>query len=187
MIVNGIERNYIIHDENSVKGFFGEYRYLSNFEVCDVWFDGNLYGSSESAYMSAKTLDFILREKFTKQSGIIPKEAKKLGREIPLRSDWEEVKYEVMASVVFDKFYRNKELRNKLLSTGNKYLEETNHWKDVYWGVCDGVGENNLGKLLMSIRSFWKPKKYTNDGKEIIWAFIGERREGNGERNKSII
>ena len=61
-----------------------------------------------------------------------------------------------MSAVVFDKFYRNIDLRNKLMETGNRYLEETNHWKDRYWGVCDGKGENNLGKILMSVRKFWR-------------------------------
>ena len=43
-----------------------------------------------------------------------------------------------------------------LLSTGDKYLEETNHWKDTYYGVCDGVGKNVLGKILMSVRNIIK-------------------------------
>lgn len=159
LTVNEINREYIVHDENNIKGFFGEYRYLSNFEVCDVWFDGRLYGSSEAAYMSAKTLDGDLRDKFIKIRALSSSDAKKLGRSIPLRTDWGRVRYEVMASVVFDKFYRHKELRDKLLSTGNKYLEETNHWNDTYWGVCNGVGENNLGKLLMTIREFWNKKQ----------------------------
>lgn len=66
-----------------------------------------------------------------------------------------------MASVVFDKFARNKELRDKLLFTNDKYLEETNDWNDKYWGICNGIGENNLGKILMGIREFWKIK-YTS-------------------------
>lgn len=32
-------------------------------------------------------------------------------------------------------------------------LIEGNYWHDTYWGVCEGVGENHLGKLLMEIRN----------------------------------
>lgn len=64
-----------------------------------------------------------------------------------------------MASLVTQKFDKalNPELYQKLQNTGNKYLEETNYWEDTYWGVHkteakeEGVGENNLGKLLMKI------------------------------------
>lgn len=158
MIVFGKERDYIVHDENNIKGFFGDFRYLSNFEVCDVYFDGDLYGSTEAAYMAGKSKDPATRELFQKSSGLTPSEARKLGQVIQLRPDWDDVRYDTMASVVFDKFYRNLDLRSKLLSTGDKYIEETNHWNDTYWGVCDGVGKSNLGKILMNVREFWKNK-----------------------------
>lgn len=158
-MVFGKERDYIVHDDKNIKGFFGDYRFLSNFEACPVWFDGLLYSSTEGAYQSAKTLDMEKRKEFTTLS---PKEAMHAGRAIEqtslFRRDWVSVKYDVMSSAIFDKFYRNMELRKKLLATGDKYLEETNHWKDVYWGVCDGKGESNLGKVLMAVREFWKAK-----------------------------
>ena len=43
-------------------------------------------------------------------------------------------------------------LRKALLDTGDEYLEEGNTWRDEYWGVCNGIGKNRLGKLLMKIR-----------------------------------
>ncbi len=64
-----------------------------------------------------------------------------------------------MSSIVFDKFCRSFYLRNRLLETGDKYLEETNHWSDSYWGVdIKKGGKNNLGKILMKVRDFWKDK-----------------------------
>ena len=159
MLVLGKERSYVIHDDKNIKGFFGEFRYLSNFEVCDVYLDGALYGSSEAAYMASKNVDPEVRKLFHKQNGMAPTDAKKMGRKIDIRLDWDEVRYDHMAAVVFDKFSRNKYLRDKLISTEDKYLEETNHWKDTYWGVCDGIGENNLGKILMAIREFWNAKE----------------------------
>ena len=74
-----------------------------------------------------------------------------------MRADWENVKYDVMAAVNFYKYYLNPELREKLLSTGDKMLMESNHWGDLIWGADpNGNGENNLGKILMNIRSFWQ-------------------------------
>jgi len=94
-----------------------------------------------------------------------PRDSMKAGRAIEstdlFRSNWKEVKYDIMSSVIFDKFYRNIELRQKLLATGNKYIEESNHWHDVYWGVCNGKGKSNLGKILMGVREFWKLNKNT--------------------------
>lgn len=172
MIVNGQERDYIIHDDKNIKGFFGEYRYLSNFEVTDVYFDGDFYGSTEAAYMAGKTIDPEIRKQFQKSSGITPKDARKLGQIIKLRDDWAEVRYDTMATVVFDKFYRNKELRAKLLSTGDKYIEETNHWNDQFFGVCNGKGLNVLGNILMDVRAFWKSKTITlNNGIKVTTLF----------------
>lgn len=149
MLVNGIERDYIIHDDNQVLGFFGDYRYLSNFHTCKVQFDGIIYPSSENAYMAAKSLNPEVRKRFLTCSA---KDAKDLGRQIILRDDWEEIKYSVMHMIIMDKFYRNLDIRELLLDTNNKYLEETNHWNDMYWGKCNGKGKNNLGKILMQVR-----------------------------------
>jgi ribA/ribD-fused uncharacterized protein len=77
---------------------------------------------------------------------------KKMGRKIKLRSDWEEVKYEVMKHIVRDKFTRNNNLKCQLIDTGNAQLIEGNTWNDTDWGVCNGVGKNWLGKILMEIR-----------------------------------
>jgi predicted NAD-dependent protein-ADP-ribosyltransferase YbiA (DUF1768 family) len=44
------------------------------------------------------------------------------------------------------------EFGDRLLETGNLYIEETNTWNDTYWGVCGGKGRNKLGKILMVIR-----------------------------------
>jgi predicted NAD-dependent protein-ADP-ribosyltransferase YbiA (DUF1768 family) len=43
-------------------------------------------------------------------------------------------------------------LRNKLLQTEDWLLVEGNAWNDTFWGQCRGVGENNLGRILMAIR-----------------------------------
>lgn len=146
-------KEYIVHNEKEIKGFDGDYRFLSNFSDANVYFDGMFFFSTENAYQAAKTFDERKRKIFKVLSA---GQAKKEGRKLEIRSDWEKVKIEVMSVIVFDKFYRNKDLRQKLIETGDKYLEETNDWNDTFWGVCNGVGRNELGKILMKIRKFWK-------------------------------
>ncbi len=149
MFIMGKERDYIVHDENNVKGFFGDYRFLSNFHMAPVWYEGILYPSTEHAYQAAKTLDESVRMEFL---GLTCGKAKNKGQEIGLRDNWDTIKYDVMFAVVFDKFFRHQDLKELLLSTGDKYLEETNHWGDKYYGVCEGEGKNVLGKILMQVR-----------------------------------
>lgn len=149
-MINNLINNCIVHDNEQIKGFFNEYRFLSNFELGEVVYEGIKYPSSENAYQSAKSLDPIVRSKFV---NITPSESKKLGRNIEVREDWEEVKYKVMYKIVLDKFTRNPKLGDLLINTGDRYLEETNYWNDKIWGVCNGVGTNWLGKILMDVRN----------------------------------
>lgn len=159
MIVSGEERPYIIHDERNVKGFFGDYRWLSNFEACDIWYEGVKYPSTENAYQAAKIIDLKAREPFALMTAA---ESKKASKAILVRDDWNEIKYDVMSLLSFQKYCNHLDLRQALLDTGEKYLEESNHWKDVYWGVCNGNGDNNLGKILMRVRKFWQEEKRTD-------------------------
>lgn len=57
-----------------------------------------------------------------------------------------------MYLVVKSKFEQNSDLKDKLIATGDEYLEEGNTWNDTYWGVCRGKGKNILGKILMRVR-----------------------------------
>lgn len=153
MFIMGKERDYIVHDEKNVKGFFGDYRFLSNFYMAPVWYEGILYPSTEHAYQAAKTLDENVRMEFLE---LTCSKAKSKGQEIGLRENWDTIKYDVMFAVVFDKFFRHQELKELLLATEDKYLEETNHWRDRYYGVCEGEGKNVLGKILMQVRDIIK-------------------------------
>lgn len=131
-----------------VRGFFDEYRYLSNFQPSEVILDGITYPTVENAYQAAKTLDLEERKSFVL---FTPVEAKKAGTKVKLREDWELVKDSIMEELVRQKFLQTN-LRDKLLTTEDLYLEETNWWKDTYWGVCNGVGKNVLGQILMKVR-----------------------------------
>lgn len=137
-----------ILDKN--KGFSGEYGFLSNFYPCRIVYNGITYPSVEHAYQAAKTKN--IKDKKLIAACLQASTAKQLGKEVELRDDWEEIKIKVMLSLVAQKFYKHKHLREKLISTKGIKLVEYNYWKDTYWGVCNGKGKNNLGKILMWIR-----------------------------------
>lgn len=82
-----------------------------------------------------------------------PAKAKNEGQSLQLREDWEDAKVRIMGEILMDKFTRNADLKEKLLSTGDKYLEESNWWNDTFWGVYKSKGENWLGKILMAVRT----------------------------------
>jgi len=141
-----------IETENSIRGFFEQYRPLSNFHVSPFTYQGRIWKTAEHAFHAAKTDDPAWIESIWGADS--PSVAKHLGRRCPLRSDWEEVKDTVMYSILMAKFIQSEALENLLLSTGDKYLEETNDWGDKYWGrQFDGEGLNRLGEILMRIRS----------------------------------
>jgi len=143
-----IEQIYRVDDKN-IFGFFKEHRFLSNFQVHDIWYDGIHYTSTESAYQASKSLDLKTRLKF---SIMPPSLARKEGQLISIREDWEDVKLKIMEEICSIKFSHWR-LRELLKKTGDRYLEETNWWGDTFWGAdVNHFGENNLGKILMKIR-----------------------------------
>src|SRR5688572_16208073 len=101
----------------AVTEFQGEYRFLSNFWPAQVVFERVTYPTSEHAYQAAKTLDPLERTKIAALPS--PAEAKRAGRALERRDDWEQVKFDVMERCVRDKFTRNADLREKLLATGD--------------------------------------------------------------------
>ena len=132
-----------------IDSFDGSYRYLSNFWGCRVEFDGATYPSVENAYQAAKTLDLGARKPFEICSA---SEAKRFGKKLELREDWEDVKLDIMYQLVNYKFLNNTNLEVLLASTNNEELIEGNYWGDTFWGVCNGEGENHLGRILMRVR-----------------------------------
>ena len=132
-----------------IDSFRDEYFFLSNFYETDLDYEGIVYHSSEAAFQAQKCADRARREQFADLS---PSQSKHRGREVSLRPDWEQVKVRVMKEIVFAKFSQNEELKEKLLATGNAYLEEGNEWGDRIWGTVDGKGQNLLGGILMQVR-----------------------------------
>lgn len=137
-----------------IEAFQGDYRFLSNFYHAPVYLDHELYPTVEHAYQAAKTDNPVQRAAIRRAK--TPGIAKALGRKATLVSNWNTVKLEVMRSLLFQKF-AYEPMRSRLLATGNDELIEGNYWHDYYWGVCNGKGQNHLGKLLMQIRERLKP------------------------------
>lgn len=135
--------------KDKITSFRGNYSFLSNFYPSFVTFEGQRYPAAEDAFQAAKTLDPDERFLFTIMPS--PQDAKRAGRQIQLRPDWEDIKLDVMYQIVRSKF-ENPELKSKLLSTDDVYLEEGNHHGDRFWGTVNGEGRNELGKILMKVR-----------------------------------
>ena len=135
-----------------IDSFRDEYSFLSNMYSCKVTYKNITYDSTEAAFHAQKC-----PERAAEFIGLNPSASKKLGRQVELRSDWEDVKVQIMEEIVREKFLQNLDLQAKLIATGDEELVEGNWWYDTFWGVCtnrkyDHVGENHLGKILMKVR-----------------------------------
>lgn len=139
-----------------IEDFRGEYEFLSNFAKTPFFWYGMWYLTVEHAYQAAKASNpddwRAIKESNT------PTDAKRVGRGIKIRPDWDTVKYPLMQDLLFHKF-KNKELADKLLATGDAWLIEGNTWHDQTWGDCrcerhaKTPGDNWLGQSLMYTRS----------------------------------
>jgi len=165
---------------NNKVEFGGKKGYLSNMYPCKIKFDSKyakeypefdfddeIYHSSEHLYQALKSKNknwhkivrSIDEPKMTKK--LANKRVSKHYKEVnsnnifKLRDDWDSVKIRAMQLVVMLKFTQNRELLEKLLNEDG-YIEERNDWGDTFWGTCNGVGNNHLGKILMQLRETLK-------------------------------
>lgn len=140
----------------TITTFKNKYSFLSNFSPINIKINGAVWPTSEHMYMACKTTDPAIQEQIRK--AYTPGYAKKLGRQLTLHPDWEQIKDLAMLRVLRAKFKYNKEHHKLLLATGNKQLIEGNYWHDNYWGSCmckrcGNKGKNMLGQLLMQVRN----------------------------------
>ena len=134
-----------------ITSFRGDYDFLSNFFEAGIDYNGIHYLNNEAAFQAQKCLTDEEKWEFSCLSAA---KAKRKGRQVSLRADWEQVKIGIMEEIVRCKFTQNPYLADRLLNTGNRKLVEGNSWHDTCWGVdvATGEGENNIGKILMKIR-----------------------------------
>lgn len=129
-----------------IESFSGEHRWLSNFWIHD---DARQL-SVEHHYQAAKTTN--LEDYLLIMSAETPGKAKRFGKQIVVRDDWDSVKFAIMEHLTREKYATNIKLRNMLLDTKGSLIIEGNTWGDRVWGVCEGIGENHLGKIIMRVR-----------------------------------
>lgn len=160
-----------------IKEFQGKYRWLSNFWPVQIEYKGRVFHNVENAYHSEKSDDYSFKDFCASESN--PRIVKKKQKEIiDLRSDWEEVKENIMLELTRIKF-KNPKLKRNLLETCDKYIQEGNTWNDTFWGVNieTGEGENRFGKILMQVRNEIKEShtlhQYLSNKNKII-LFDGE-------------
>ena len=165
--------------------FYGEknaYGEFSNFYPSPITIDGVRYPTVEHYYQAQKFLGPDATPRSIEYAQLItnqstPNKAKVLAgqkvkggykwvlelndairnySDVHIRSDWEDVKDNVMRKGVFNKFSQNQNLLKALLLTGDKMLAEHTS-RDKYWGDGgDGTGLNMLGRILVETRILLK-------------------------------
>jgi len=126
---------------------------FSNFSPHGFELDGTYWKTSEHYFQAQKFVGTDYAELVRKAA--TPKQAAEIGRrrDLPLRTDWEQVKDDVMRRAVLKKFATHADIRTILLSTGERDIVE-NAPNDYYWGCGrDGMGKNRLGEILMETRT----------------------------------
>ena len=136
----------------------GEHPYgcFSNFSKHGFVMDKLWWYTTEHYFQAQKFVGTPYLEQI--RSVRTPNDAAKLGRKrsFPLRSDWEQVKDEIMFRAVLCKFQIHLDIRQILLGTGDDSIVE-NAPNDYYWGCGkDGTGKNQLGLTLMRVREILK-------------------------------
>jgi len=136
-----------------------EYDYVfSNFAPSTIALGGIEYPTVEHAYQAQKSMDEADKRNIALAAS--PGKAKRMGRRVKVRGDWEDVKYSIMVECLRQKFLGNALFAEVLLGTGDEWLaEDASLWNDKEWGLGkDGKGKNLLGKALMEARTFLKQK-----------------------------
>ena len=143
-----------------------KYEFLSNFYACRIHYaneqdpEGTIsYPTVEHAFQAAKATNY--KDMQYVADAATPGEAKQRGRKVQLRSDWEEVKDNIMLDLLRIKF-QNPDMQWRMLQTLEDKIDdfcEDNWWHDNYWGNCNCprcrtiIGQNMLGKLRTQVRN----------------------------------
>lgn len=128
--------------------FRGDYYFLSSMFPCSVRYFDLTFKCSESLFQAFQCTNMEDILAISKMNGF---DAKKYSKTMSKRSDWKEIRLKVMTFVVDLKFHQNIILLQKLARITEPIVEE-NTWGDTFWGVCNGIGYNYLGRILEKLK-----------------------------------
>ena len=145
-----------------INSFVDTYHFLCNFYMLEnpIQYGELSFPTSEHFYQGMKTLDLTARQAISEIE--VPRVAKKTGQTIELRSNWNDIKFEVMKFGLILKFSSNPGILKQLIKTNDKHIVEGNGWHDNLWGNCicyeceNITGQNLLGEALMEVREYFK-------------------------------
>lgn len=145
-------RGSTVTSVTKISSFKGEFSFLSNFHESPFKVNGIVYPTNEHFYQAQKTFDKNERKRIACLDS--PLQAKREGKKLQVRPDWDDVKIDVMREGLKAKFEYGSLLAEMLMATHPAILEEGNTWGDDFWGVNlkTGEGTNWLGHLLMERR-----------------------------------
>jgi len=134
-----------------ISSFKGEYDFLNNRYGCSFVWQGIRYNNVESAFHASKYTDESERKILSRMSA---DKAVKKSMDFTPSAEWEDCKLNTMESIIMAKFAQNPSLKKSLIETDNRILINGNNKHKTYWGVdlYSWIGENHIGKILMTIR-----------------------------------
>jgi N-glycosidase YbiA len=140
--------------DDAVYFFSGAFDPLNNWSAhaVNVW--GRTFPTAEHAFHYRKFLEAFPKIANEIIAAPSPWAAMRVDRKHidKRRQDWDDVKIGIMTEIARAKVVQNEDVRELLLSTGSKQIIENSPW-DSFWGCgADGTGQNNMGKILMTIR-----------------------------------
>ncbi len=148
---------------DEIREFKGKYFFLSNFYPSPFTINEITFPTVEHYYQANKANN---SEDFFKILNLkTPGDTKRAGRKIQICKNWDQIKFSIMYIGLLNKFKQNSELTALLIATKEQNLIEGNYWNDKIWGVClkTNEGENNLGVMLMNIRSIFNSYYFVNE------------------------
>lgn len=143
------------HQKHSkIDNFTGYFEFLHNNYLTPVLFDGMLFPSATHAFQASRSSDERTRKAILNAESLLV--VLKIAKRIEEPENWKLRRLKIMEHIVRDKFRRSRELQEKLKATGNRDIVMTyddENEANQYWGVVNNKGQNQLGRIMMRIRS----------------------------------
>jgi ribA/ribD-fused uncharacterized protein len=117
---------------------------------------GITYRTPEHLYQAAKTLDIEQRRAVA--ACATPGQAKRMGRKVTMRPDWDTLKFDVMVYCQTKMVEQDPAYAQRLKQSSDADLVEWNTWHDNTWGQCTctrcqgKLSQNLLQNALIQVR-----------------------------------